>query len=98
MSRHYVRSDNPVKPKKTSAKQGVNLKTEFEAFAAKRPVNHESSQVRAHQAFERVKHLFTEDELTKLSIAWGHATGCTNEGRQEHDKVCAEIRKRIWGV
>lgn|GEM_PF-4365683 len=99
MARRYVKSGRPIpKPKQAVAvKQGVNLKAEFEAFAAKRPVNHDSSQVRAAQAYGRVKHLFTDEECTKLSIAWGHATG-PNEARGEHDKACTEIRKRIWGV
>jgi hypothetical protein len=67
----------------------------FEIFAAKRPVNRITSQVAAHQAYDRIKHLLTESEKTALSIAWSHATMCS-EGRQEHDNLCNKIRERLW--
>lgn len=98
MERRYVRAQKPKKAKSPKKKQqGINLKTEFEAFAAKRPVNVPGAQVRAQKAYERIVHLFTDEERTQLSIAWNHATGTgLNEGRGEFDSVCKKIRERLF--
>lgn len=77
------------------SKAGSNLQTEFNVFAAKRPVDRPTTQIRAQQAFDRIKHLLTDEERTKLNIAWSHAID-VGEGRGEHDRICKEIRARLW--
>jgi hypothetical protein len=73
------------------------IRHEFEVFAAKRPVNRPTAQIRASRAYQNVKHLFTDEERSVLGTAHDHATLC-NEGRREHDRLCQKIRERIWGV
>ena len=83
------------KPK--GAERHSALRRTFDRFAAKGPVNIPGAQKSAHQAYEDLKHLFTQEEKNHLSTARGHALD-VGEGRGEWDRVCAQIRKRLFGL
>lgn len=75
----------------------TTLRRVFERYAAKGPVNIPGAQKSAHQAYEEFKHLLTPEEKSRLSTARGHALD-VGEGRGEFDRVCADIRKRLFNA
>ncbi len=66
-------------------------------FVSKGPVNRETSQRSAQQAYDRIDIFLTDEEKMAISTARSHALFC-NEGRQEFDRVMRPIRARLLGL
>jgi hypothetical protein len=77
-------------------KKSSPLSKALKIYGDKGPVNRESSQRAAKNARRIFEHLLTDEEKTKLSIAWSHAC-FVNEGRREFDMVMKSIKERILG-
>lgn len=90
----YDRSHN--RPRGPESKRNP-VRTLFERYASKAPVNVPGPQRSADMAYRDIKYLLLPHEQSALSVARGHAVD-VKEGRQEFDNVCAEIRKRLFGV
>jgi hypothetical protein len=72
-----------------------DLKKLWKIYRSKAPVNRQTSQIRAFQAYQVIKPYLTKEEISKIETALGHAL-FVGEGRREFDHICTEIEKRLF--